>query len=945
MCSRVRCVSLVLIGALVGFFVPTSEAQCPSGQLDFDFDLGTLDDLLGAVLVDEQGTNLWISGNPPVWQEIPGQVGPEFVAVDNDGNGIDDDDHFDLLAAIINGNDAQVLGNLSSDDVAAIRNAFSSAQSRVRTFEVTLRNIRVDAVALGFVELDRTLNVTTGTEACIDDIPFVGSLCFDVPGLWGPEGILAEADPLLEQRIANLAAAYMTIGDQAGIDYFQDVLSQVTLSALNALIPSLLAELKSAPGAIPKTIDCNSIDAIDVTVNLDDPVEIEADIFVGALDICNALNGFVTRFACDNGFSCQTALLAASGNLDRTGSNNLASYNAVGGNRQAWMEAESITNPPLQITGAPGNQTIESGIPTTFALEFSGGRTGASYNYLWQLMDGDTFSPVSTVAASETLAFPYPVPGNSGLYTGVVCDGLWQRRSQPARLTVNAGTFRIVTQPQDVAGLVPGSRLELTVAARGGTSVPSYQWQFNGGDGFTNVGTNSAVFVIESVDLPDNGTYRCIVSGGSTLTSQEATVEVVDSVRFETPPAPQAVYVGTEVTLDAVIIGEVIGTLNFQWLKDGELIDGATSQTLTIPSAQLTDDGQYQLRISDAVFVVTSPEARLEVALQPSFIQQPQGGAGFEGNDFTFSVQVSGGLTFLNYQWFFLAEGAKGVGAEPVPVGENSPELVLENLIALDQGNYFVVVEDLLSTITSDQAFLGVFPPFDIVEQPESAVLFVGQSVTFSVRIDGGTGTINYQWQKDGQNVGPNAASLTIDDLTPADEGRYRCVVSDDNGQNVSETAVLDVRERLRFSLQPVDSGAYIGNSVSLEVDTTGGIGEPSYVWKRGDEIVGEGPVFTIEEAALSDIGLYFCEASDDFDTIASEDARITVAEQVAFTQNPSDAARFEADAVSFSVSVTGGLGELNYQWFKDNVPLPATEATLNFRRCSARTRACIAAR
>ncbi|MBI1318486.1 MAG: CHRD domain-containing protein [Candidatus Hydrogenedens sp.] len=907
-------------------WAPGAWAQCPSGQLDFDFDLGTLDDLLGNVLVDENNTNLWAGGASPIWTKIPGQVGPGFTGVDNDDNGIDDDDHFDLLAAIINGSDTEVVQNLNPANVAAIRDAFSAAKARVRTFEVTLNNIKLDATALGFVSLQRTLSVTTGATTCIS-VPVAGDQCFDVPPLWGPGGILSDVDPLLEERLVNLAAGYLTIGDAKGIAYFQNVLSQVTLAALNALVPQLLEGLgkKSVDGGLTKAVDCNQIDPIDTDFSITDPLQVDGNIRVEAIDICNALNNFINKFSCSNGFSCQTALLAASGNLNGAGTNNLTSYLNASRDRQAWMINESISNPPLQVTTNPVSQTVSAGTPTTMSMTFTGGKSGATRNYLWQTMDGEAFSPIATVATSEQLSLAYPVPADSGLYTGVVCDGLWQRRSQPAQLTVNAGTFRITIQPQGVAGLVPGTQLQLTVQVRGGNTAPSYQWQFNDGGGFVNVGTNSPEFTIPSVDLPDGGTYRCVITGDSTLTTDEAVVEVVDSIRFQTPPQDRAVYVGTPVSFTPEIIGAVIGSISYQWFKNDVAIDGATDSTLEFGSAQLSDNGNYSLRISDDVYTVFSQEASLEVALQPSITQQPVGGPGFEGNDYTFSVTVSGGLTFLNYQWFFIP----AAGGEPQPVGENSPVLELTDLVTDDEGNYFVVINDLLTELTSNQALLEIFPPFDIVGQPESTVKYIGDGHTFTVVVEGGTGTLNYQWQKNGVNVGPNNPSYTIDPLSVSDIGTYRCVVSDDNGTNTSDEATLDVKEHLSFTQEPLDTGAYVGQTVTLTADASGGIGDITYRWKRGSIVVGFGKTLTIADATQSATGKYKCEVSDATETITSRDAQVAVVPPVTFSVQPQDAYRFEGNSVQFSVTANGGLGQLNYRWLKDNVEMPNTGPTL----------------
>ena len=70
---------------------------------------------------------------------------------------------------------------------------------------------------------------------------------------------------------------------------------------------------------------------------------------------------------------------------------------------------------------------------------------------------------------------------------------------------------------------------------------------------------------------------------------------------------------------------------------------------------------------------------------------------------------------------------------------------------------------------------------------------------TFSVTATG-TGTLLYQWQKDlvdltdGGNIsGATADTLQVSNAQAADEGDYRCVVTDDNGSTDSDAAALTV--------------------------------------------------------------------------------------------------------------------------------------------------------
>src|SRR5690606_30115216 len=107
-------------------------------------------------------------------------------------------------------------------------------------------------------------NFVTGATNVVNqsDVVCSGALCFllgaaglfplelDIDSLWtqdGEEGLLASADPLLEAALNDLGAAILTIGDESDIEWFQQVLGRLTISFVQAIVPTLLNDLKGAP--------------------------------------------------------------------------------------------------------------------------------------------------------------------------------------------------------------------------------------------------------------------------------------------------------------------------------------------------------------------------------------------------------------------------------------------------------------------------------------------------------------------------------------------------------------------------------------------------------------------------------------------------------------------------------------------------------------------------
>jgi len=86
-----------------------------------------------------------------------------------------------------------------------------------------------------------------------------------------------------------------------------------------------------------------------------------------------------------------------------------------------------------------------------------------------------------------------------------------------------------------------------------------------------------------------------------------------------------------------------------------------------------------------------------------------------------------------------------------------------------------------------------------ITQHPSNQSVSEGQTATFTVAADGTT-PLSYQWQKDGNNLsdggdisGATTTTLQIANCESADEGNYRCVVTNACGNATSNAASLTV--------------------------------------------------------------------------------------------------------------------------------------------------------
>ncbi|UHS65407.1 tail protein [Citrobacter phage vB_CbrM_HP1] len=190
----------------------------------------------------------------------------------------------------------------------------------------------------------------------------------------------------------------------------------------------------------------------------------------------------------------------------------------------------------------------------------------------------------------------------------VYCE--WLARVKPfsmlnAKLK-NAITPPVITQQPTDQTLNEGENLTLTITATGATG---YQWK----KGASNIsGATSATYTKSGVVPADAGPYTCVVSGegGSSVTSNTATVTVNALPVITQQPTNQEITEGDTLTLSIV----ATGATGYQWKKDDVDIPSATSATYEkSPTSKVDDEGSYSCVVTGAGGSVTSQSAKVVI--------------------------------------------------------------------------------------------------------------------------------------------------------------------------------------------------------------------------------------------------------------------------------------------------------------------------------------------
>jgi hypothetical protein len=186
--------------------------------------------------------------------------------------------------------------------------------------------------------------------------------------------------------------------------------------------------------------------------------------------------------------------------------------------------------------------------------------------------------------------------------------------------------------------------------------------------------------------------------------------------RITSQPQWQTVLVGSNATFNVAAAGATPMKYNWQRngsnLVDGLGISGSTNATLTLSNLQVTDDANFTVVLSNISGVVTSSVAALNVETSftnPQITTPPASQTVRAGTNITMQVAATGTGPLL-YQWLFngvpMTNGMQIAGAD-------TPALAINFALAMNSGDYSVIITNISGAVTSTVATLTVtnLPP------------------------------------------------------------------------------------------------------------------------------------------------------------------------------------------------------------------------------------------
>ena len=195
-----------------------------------------------------------------------------------------------------------------------------------------------------------------------------------------------------------------------------------------------------------------------------------------------------------------------------------------------------------------------------------------------------------------------------------------------------------------------------------------------------NMSDNGDGTALLSGTPPDEDVVRIYLklqheSGAGTTQTFPLTIGSTPSPTVALQPQNKQTYEGIPVHFRVETLG--VPPLAYQWLRDGNPIEGATASLFEIPSPILADAGRYQARITNEFGMVESHEITLTVLEDPGLIAGPWNTQGANLDRTQYYPSTVGGETFTA-GWTLEEAGEIGAIAEgKVFIRQSNPHRVL----------------------------------------------------------------------------------------------------------------------------------------------------------------------------------------------------------------------------------------------------------------------------
>ncbi|MGB6501349.1 MAG: hypothetical protein WBG19_08135 [Thermoplasmata archaeon] len=574
----------------------------------------------------------------------------------------------------------------------------------------------------------------------------------------------------------------------------------------------------------------------------------------------------------------------------------------------------SVTSAPLLLTvfsdpsvldPTASRASADVGQSVTFTASAAGGSGGLTYQWIG-LPDGcgDTGSPItcSPSAPAMPATIKVKVTDSNGFHitSGVLSFTVY---SDP----------KVTTPTASAASADLGQTITFSTSATNGSGSFTYTWSglpagcLASTASFHCTPTATATALSISVTITD--------SNGYAVTSEPLTFTVYPDPAAAAPtPNVPGIDLGQSVTFNAHVTGGAT-PFTFDWAGLPSGCSG-TGPSLVCAVSNPLDVGVYSVSytVVDANgYNATSGDLEFRVSTDPTVSTPTSSVASVDVNQtVTFSVSAGGGSGDLSYSWSNLPDGCAGT----------TSVVVCTPMRSVAGAQISVTVTDLNGFEVTSSALTFTVYATPVAGTPSASVVSadVGQGVTFTVGVAGGSGGFTYAWSNLPGGCSGTTATIVCASVSGATTYDISVVVEDSNGvANSSLGLAFTVFTDPTVSApMPDHPGADVGETVTFTVIASGGNGTLSYTWSglpSGCSGTTTSVVTCTPLAALAETSISVNVTDGNGFTAVGSSISYTVSPSLSVKVSVSPSSLLKGASITIQALVTGGSGTYTYVW------------------------------
>jgi hypothetical protein len=573
----------------------------------------------------------------------------------------------------------------------------------------------------------------------------------------------------------------------------------------------------------------------------------------------------------------------------------------------------SVTSAPLVLTvfsdpavtlPSANRTSADVGQPVSFVTAGSGGSGGLTYT--WSGLPAGCTGTGAVVACSPSTAGKY-----SSIKVTVADSNGYHVTSGLFSFTVYADPTVSIKSPTR-SSIDLGQEVTFTALAGNGSGGYLYAW--------TNLpagcsGTSASITCTPSaVDLSLSITVTVTDSNGVRVVSKVLSFGVyADPVAGAPTPTSPGADVGQTVTFQADVAGGA-PSLTFVW-KGLPAGCGGTTATVVCLVTNDSEVGLYTITytVTDANGLAsTSSGLEFRFDSDPTITVPTPSRSGADVNQtVTFTTSADGGSGGLTFAWNGLPAGCSS-RTDTVVCPFTAPWPTAEVTVTVTDSNGFSVTSGAL--------------PFTVYASPRAELPTatvasgdVGQTVTFTENVTGGSGGFTFAWSNLPDGCSGTTSTIVCAALSGAKTYTISVSVTDSNGEsNLSATIDFTVFSDPSVTTpSSVPPGADVGGSVTISATAAGGSGGLTYAWSGlPDGCTGTTTATVVcNPTSTSATSITVTVTDSNGFAVTSGDLVFTVSPELAVSLHASAGSLLAGKSITFTATVTGGAGPFRIAW------------------------------